>query len=179
MSRLLPALLFCLLRAPAPARAAATPRGAPLEFEVKAAFLLNFTRFIDWPPAESPSSSPFTLCILGDDPFGPTLDQTVQGEKVGVRPLAVHRLGHESPAPGACQVLYVSRSESEVKTLLSGLGPGVLTVGEGETFTQSGGMIAFVLDNRRIRFVVNLAAARPALLTLSSRLLAVAKAVEK
>jgi hypothetical protein len=172
----LPAVLFAGLSVPQP-EAAAAPR-SPSETDVKAAFLLNFTKFIDWPASEGASSStPFTICILGDDPFGPILDQMMQGESVNGRPLTVQRLGH-TMAKG-CQILYVSRSEAGAKDLLTGAGTGVLTVGEDEGFVREGGMIAFVLDNRRVRFDINLSATKNAQLTLSSRLLAVARSVGK
>jgi len=153
----------------------AAPRTPALEYAVKAAFLLNFTRFIDWPPEAIPTDAPFTICILGDDPFGSALDQTIHGENVNGHALVVQRTGRA--VPKTCQILYVSVSEKGA--LPEGLEPGVLTVGEGEAFIRDGGMIAFVLDNRRVRFNINLPATRTGKLTLSSRLLAVAKAVEK
>jgi len=154
------------------------PRPQNLEYEVKAAFLLNFTKFIDWPTAASPpaSTTSFNICIAGEDPFGVILDQTVRGETVNGRPLEVLRLGHSSPKN--CQILYISRTEPGTKELLGSLGPGVLTVGENDTFIRTGGMIAFILDNRRVRFSINIGATRSAMLTLSSRLLSVAKSVE-
>jgi hypothetical protein len=148
-----------------------------LEYQVKAAFLLNFTKFIEWHALpETAPDSVFTICILGEDPFGTVLDRTVEGETVNGRKLVVQRVDHIS---NACQILYISRSEKGSKELLGKVDPGTLTVGEGDGFTREGGMIAFVLDNRRVRFTINLSATRNALLTLSSRLLAVAKAVEK
>ncbi len=84
-----------------------------------------------------------------------------------------------APAPKACQVLFVSRTEKDVSRILNGLGPGILTVGEGAGFLREGGIIAFVLESRRVRFDINQAAASNAALTMSSRLLSVAKSVEK
>jgi YfiR/HmsC-like len=150
-----------------------------LEYKVKSAFLLNFTKFVEWPAVafEAPDS-PITICILGEDPFGSTLDQIVAGEVVDNRKIAVSRI-RRAPAPKACQVLFVGRPEKEAVSLLPPLEPGVLTVGEGESFIRDGGMIAFVIENRRVRFSANQTAAESAGLKISSRLLNVAKSVKK
>jgi hypothetical protein len=148
-----------------------------LEYQVKAAFLLNFTRFIDWPPESTAAGAPFTICILGDDPFGSALDQTVEGEMVNGQRIVVQRSRRELGK--ACQILYVDKSEKGVPEILTNVGRGVLTVGEGEKFLREGVMIAFVLDNRRVRFSINLTAARNASLRFSSKLLSVAKEVEQ
>ena len=149
-----------------------------LEYEVKAVFLLNFTKFIEWPAAafELPDS-PITICVLGEDPFGATLDQVVNGEIVNGRKVAVQRI-KRPPAPKSCQILFWGKSDSAAAKGLPALGP-VLTVGEGESFAHDGGMIAFVIDNRRVRFQVNQTLAENAGLKLSSKLLSVAKAVER
>jgi hypothetical protein len=149
-----------------------------LEYQVKAAFLLNFTKFVEWPQsAFEAADSPIAICILGDDPFGAALDRTVAGEVVGGRKLTIQRL-KRAPAPKACQELFI-RTDKEISRIPSGLGPGVLTVGEGESFLRDGGMIAFVIESRRVRFSINLSAAENAGLKLSSRLLSVAKSIEK
>jgi len=149
-----------------------------IEYQVKAAFLLNFTKFVEW-PADSLGApgSPITVCILGDDPFGHTLDQIVGGELVNGRKLAVQRI-RRTPAPGSCQLLFVSTSEKEIARTLPALGPGVLTVGEGESFLRDGGMIAFTIENRRVRFRINQTAAQRYGLKLSSKLLSLARTVE-
>jgi YfiR/HmsC-like len=150
-----------------------------LEYQVKAAFLLNFTKFIEWPAsAFDTSDSPIVICILGDDPFGNTLDQIVAGEVVAGRKISVQRIKRPPPLK-SCQVLFVGRLEKEVLKSLPDVGPGVLTIGEGENFVHDGGMIAFVVENRRVRFGINETAAESAGLKLSSKLLSVAKSVEK
>ena len=151
---------------------------SPLEYQVKAAFLLNFTRFVDWPPEAFPNSeAPFTICIYGGDPFGGALERTVEGETVNGRPVAIRRIGLSQPH--ACQVVFADRQQKDVSRLLAGLGAGVLTVGETDQFLREGGMIAFHLENRRVRFDINQSAATRAGLRLSSKLLSVARNVEK
>jgi hypothetical protein len=160
-----------------------------LEYQVRAAFLLNFTRFIEWPPsAFADGDSPMAICILGDDPFGNIIDQLVSGELVGGRKIVVRRIGNP-PLPQTCQVLYIRKTENgnaeaarsgkELSGNLPTGGPGVLTVGEGNAFVREGGMIAFILDTRRVRFDINQTAAENAGLKLSARLLSVARTVVK
>jgi hypothetical protein len=151
-----------------------------LEYQVKAAFLLNFIKFIDWPEsAFADQGSPVAICILGYDPFGHALDQVVEGETVNGRKVALQRIKRLPPSK-SCQVLFIGKSEKDtLKTILPELEPGVLTVGEGESFMRAGGMIAFVIENRRVRFDVNQAVAETAALKLSSKLLSVARSVKK
>ncbi|HXS97354.1 MAG TPA: YfiR family protein [Candidatus Limnocylindrales bacterium] len=149
----------------------------PSEYKVKAAFLMNFTKFVEWPPsAFADSSSPLTICVIGDDPFGSDLDQAVEGETAGGRRLAVQRM-RRTPAPKTCQVLFIPRNEKGTAELLQAAGPGVLTVGDRDNFLSEGGMVTFVLHARHVRFDINLPAASKAGLTISARLLAVARAV--
>lgn len=148
-----------------------------LEYRVKAAFLLNFTKFVEWPASELPDSNTFGVCILGNDPFGSVLDQIIEGESINGRKLTVWRTRPNSPK--ACQVLFVSKSERDNAQILSGFGPGVLTIGEGDAFLHDGGMIAFVIENRRVRFDIDLTPAAKAGLKISSKLLSVARSVEE
>ena len=152
---------------------------APLEFKVKAAFLLNFTKFIEWPaPAFPDARSPFTICILGKNPFGGALEAVIQGERVQGRRLVVQRI-EQPPEPHACQILFLADPVSDLPKFLSSTGLGTLTVGDGPSFTHDGGMIGFVLDNDKIRFDINQSAAERAMLKLSSRLLKVARTVQR
>jgi YfiR/HmsC-like len=153
--------------------------GEPLEYQLKAAFLLNFTKFVEWPPsAFDATDSPIAICVLGSDPFGNSLDQIVAEEVVGGRRVIVRRI-KRTPQGKLCQALFVSVPGKELPGILSGLGPGVLTIGEGESFVRDGGMIAFVVENHRVRFGINETAAETAGLKLSSKLLSVARSVEK
>jgi hypothetical protein len=167
-------VVLCLLATCGSQLYAADP---PLEYQVKAAFLLNFAKFVEWPAnAFAAPDAPITICILGDDPFGGVLDQIVEGESIDGRKIAVRRMKRPS-ASQACQILFVSKSEKAFST--SELGPGVLTVGEGEGFLAHGGVIAFVIEDRRVRFDVGKSAAEKAGLKLSSKLLRVARSVER
>jgi hypothetical protein len=143
------------------------------ETEVEAAYLFNFGKFVDWPPAQPGGT--FEICVLGKDPFGQVLDSTVAGENIGSRPVTVARITNPRDAL-ACRVLFISAQEKDhVKAILSAVkGAGVLTVSDMPHFAERGGMVAFVEQEGRIRFEVNLAPATQSKLTLSSELLKVA-----
>jgi hypothetical protein len=150
----------------------------PSEYQVKAVFLLNFIKFMEWPPAAfMAADSPITICILGEDPFGRTLDETIAGEAVNGRKVAAQRI-KGLPPPRSCQVLFIQIPEKDVRRTVSGLGPGVLTVGEGRAFLRNAGMIAFTVEDRHVRFDINRTLAERAGLRLSSKLLSVARTVE-
>jgi hypothetical protein len=152
---------------------------ATLEYEVKAAFLLNFTKFVEWPPAIfADPGAPFAICVLGQDPFGRALDEVVAGETVAGHKLIVRRVP-EASEPQGCQLVFVGEAGKDTAKTLSSLPHGVLTVGEGDRFLHDGGMIAFVIENRRVRFDIHQSAALGADLKLSSKLLSVARTVEK
>ena len=167
-----------LLAAAATLIAAQSPGPRP-EYEVKAVFLLNFTRFITWPPAAfQDSGGVFRICVLGEDPFQNVLDQVVEGESVGRRRIVVARV-NRAPGPKLCQVLFIGKGEKDVSGILERVGPGVLTVGEDSGFLREGGIINFALDGRHVRFDINQRAAASASLTISARLLNVARTVQK
>ena len=149
------------------------------EYEVKAAYLLNFAKFVDWPPAAfAGADSPIAICILGKDPFGHSIDELVQGEAVNGRRLMVRRIA-TAPAAQTCQIVFTQSSGKDASEILGSLGPGVLTVGEGGSFIRDGGIISFLIESRHVRFDIDQKAAETAELKLSSRLLAVARSVQK
>lgn len=154
-----------------------TSVGAPgsLEYAVKATYLLKFTRFIVWPQAAVGAGETFNICILGSDPFGAALNQVVAGEEVAGRKIEIQRLERD-PAPGACQLLYIGEHE-ERPHFTGEPGRAVLTIGEGSDFARNGGMIGFVIENRRVTFDINWRAAETSGLKLSSGLLTVARTV--
>lgn len=158
----------------------ATESGAAVsEYQVKAAFLLNFGKFVEWPPEAFGDGDRLHICVLGDDPFGDTLDATLKGRSVGARQVEPRRVGGIAAAR-SCQIVFVSRSESDrVDEILSALADEpVLLVGEEDRFARRGGMINFVEVDSKIRFEINEAAARAAGLKISSQLLKLATIVE-
>lgn len=159
---------------------AADSSTAPGEYQVKAAFLFNFTKFTDWPPGTfTISNAPIVIGIVGDDPFGPALDEAVRSELVGPRALAVKRLRAEDDWSG-CQVLFFSRSEKDrLPELLSRVkGRPVLTVSDNKDFAELGGMINLVLVNKTVKLEINPAATKAGGLRISAKLLNLARLVK-
>jgi YfiR/HmsC-like len=149
------------------------PTESPREYQVKAAFLYNFAKFIEWPSnGATDANSPFILGIVGDDPFGADLEQTVNGKVVNGHKLMIKRFKRGEPLE-SCNILFISSSEQgRLNQILDSLkGSSVLTVGEAEYFTRSGGIINFILKDDRVRFEINLGAADRAHLKISSKLL--------
>jgi len=147
----------------------------PTEYQVKAAYISNFGRFVGW-PGTAPASDSFNVCVLGQDPFGPALDMAIAGESIGHAPMAARRITDVEEAAN-CRIVFISGSE-DFKTVLPALGKtAVLTVSDAPEFVKGGGMIQFVLDGNRVRFEINLGAAKRVGLSLSSELLKVAMAV--
>lgn len=142
----------------------------PHEYVVKAGFLYNFPKFVEW-PAGAFSDANFVLCVVGADPFEAVLD-TLNGKLVGGRPIVVTRYSAAGPL-ARCQIVFVSDSERQrMDQILSAIGKApVLLVGEMENFTQLGGMIQFVTTDKGIQFEVNSEMARHHGLQFSSRLL--------
>lgn len=158
-----------------------TPKAAEApEYEVKAGFLFNFTKFVTWPPeAFRDPNSPMVIGILGQDPFGPGFAEALAGETAQGRPIRVRKLTRiEEVFPG-CQVLFVSRSErrnlSDILQVLAAI--PILTVGEDDDFAALGGIIQFYLEQSRVRFAINVAASRRAGLKISSQLLRLARVI--
>ncbi|MHB8486484.1 MAG: YfiR family protein [Candidatus Acidiferrales bacterium] len=163
--------------------AAAIPTWAqansPVEYQVKAAFLLNFTKFVDWPPDTFQNGrSPITVCVFGYDPFGNALDEIIRGKNINNHELLARRI-NELPDLKGCQLVFVSeREEKRLPEILNNLkGVSALVVGESENFAERGGEIQFYLENNRMRFAINVDAVQRAHLTVSSKLLALARIV--
>jgi hypothetical protein len=165
-------LLTAVLLAALAGRLSAQPH-PPGEYQIKAVFLYNFVRFVDWPPrAQPPAAQPFSIGILGADPFGPALDRAVRGETVNGHPLQVRRCRTLEEAT-ECQMLFVSRSEAwRMDRILQRLqGRSILVVSDADNFALDGGMIQFVTEDNKVRLRINVAAARAAKLAISSKLL--------
>lgn len=150
-------------------------------YQIEAVYLYNFSKFVEWPAsANGAKTDPFSICILGDDPFGAVLDATLSGENIQGANLAARRLTEARDAAG-CKIVFVSSSEeSRLKTVLDELENGnALTVSDIREFSQRGGMIQFVVANGKVRFEVNVKNAADAGLSFSAELLEVALAVRK
>jgi hypothetical protein len=153
----------------------------PSEYQVKAAYLYNFGRFVKWPqPASGEKNDSFAVCVLGQDPFGQTLDAALTGETLDGKPVKIRRLAKAQDAVD-CRILFVSLTEERhLKEILAVIDqPGVLTVSEIPGFSQRGGIIQFVAEGDRVRFEINLANAESSRLVLSSELLKVAATVRR
>jgi hypothetical protein len=152
-------------------------RTTTAEDDIKAAFLFNFTQFVEW-PAAADSAAPFRICVVAEPAFGAAVDRTIAGESVGHRPIV--RSTPASPeAARDCQILFVGRQEAErLDRWLSTIkGLPVLVVGESRPAWERGAYINFVLENNRVKFDVNKDNATRAGLSISSKLLRVARTV--
>lgn len=149
-------------------------RSNPSEYEVKAAYLYDFGKFVSW-PAKLATPDDFLICVLGEDPFGTTFDTTIAGETINGKRVVINRIAKPQEAVN-CRILFISTSEeSQLKEILATVDKrSVLTVSDISQFTRRGGMIQFVIDTNRVRFEVNVTTAERAGLTLSSQLLKVA-----
>lgn len=162
--------------APATVAAQAAPAD---EYRVKAVFLFNFAQFVEWPPEAFPSpEAPLVIGLLGTDPFGSSLDETVRGENVNGHPLVIRRFARVGDVAD-CHILFVGRDEGgRLAQILGALkSREILTVGEIQGFAERGGMIGFVTDRNRIRLAVNVEASDDSRLKLSSKLLRAATIV--
>ena len=158
---------------------AAPARPAPAEYQVKAVFLFNFAQFVEWPAQsfEKPNA-PFVIAVVGEDPFGAYLDAAVQGETVQGHPLVIKRyrtIDEVTP----CQILYISDSElARLEKILNSVEQrSVLTVSDIERSAERGAVIQFTNERNRLRLRINVAAAKAAGLTISSKLLRPAEIV--
>jgi len=166
-------LLALALAALTPSSAATAGESVFNEYQVKAAFIKNFAKFVEWP---SRPTGNLTLCILGDDPFREALKGP--DDVGGGRSLSYRRIGKLMGAED-CQILFVTRKEAKALPVILGAlaGREVLTIGDGEGLAQGGLMIGFLLEEQKVRFEANLEPVRRAGLSISSRLLGLAKTV--
>ena len=164
-----------LLALGGPGRASAQARTGSLEYQVKAAYLLNFTRYVEWPGRLVSAEAPLELCILGDDPFGDALDQAVEGRRSQGRRVTVRRVESDERVYGCHLVFVTDESWNRRRTLVASLTDrGILTVGDSDQFSRNGGVIGFVISNETVRFVINLKAMERSGLKISSRMLSLA-----
>ena len=150
---------------------------AAREYDIKAAFLYNFVKYVTLPPRPA-SGATITVGILGTDSSGGAFDYSINGKTVGGKTLVVRHLG-EHGDPRAVNILFISASERErLRQIFAGLGnAGVLTVGESSGFAQSGGIINFITVDNRVRFEINPDVAARTGIRISSQLMRLAKIV--
>ncbi len=162
------ATLCAILWTPDPAEA-----GTPLETTVKATYLYKLAPFVTWPDG---GNGPFTICVVGQDPFGAQLDRAVAGQSLGTRPFQIVRMDSITPQ-SVCQIAYIggSRDQSVAGALRAVQGAPVLTVtDEGD----ASGIVEFAVRDNRVRFRIDQAAAVDNRLTISSKLLSLALTVK-
>jgi hypothetical protein len=151
------------------------------EYQIKAAFLYNFAKFVEWPPENSRGADdPMTICIVGEDPFGSILDEFTRGKTVNDRRVLISRLKPGEDLKG-CQIAFISSAErNQLKSIFQSAAQAhVLTVGESEGFSARGGVIDFIREDKMVHFEVNVDAAQRANLKISSKLLGLAKIVRE
>src|SRR5260370_10642636 len=136
----------------------ARPQAAPsVEYQVKAAFLFNFAKFVAWPQdAFQTEKTPITRCVFRHDPFGSALNEVIREKAINNRELLARRV-NDLPELKTCQLVFVSgREEKQLPEILNSLkGASALVVGEGEDFAERGGAVQFFLENNKLRFAIN------------------------
>jgi len=144
------------------------------ELEVKAAFIFNFSKFVEWPMGNS--SAPFVIGIFGDDPFGSTIDDLTKGKTVFGRQIQIRRIKDPAEAK-QCQIVFVRAAEKDkaAQLLAAVKGDPVLTVGETKEFLKMGGIIFMALDENRVSLMINGASAEQAKLKISAKLMSLAR----
>lgn len=178
-------VLTCLLSAMAMgSHAAGADSPDSSEYLIKAGFIYNFAKLVEWPTTAFPQpDSPIVIGILGNDPFGATLDNIVADKKIDGRGISVKRMKWSKDYKDLkdCNILFVSLSENQhIDSLVEAMkGLPILTIGDTPGFAKRGGIINFTLEDNKVRFEVNVEAAKHADLTISSRLLTLAKIVQQ
>jgi hypothetical protein len=175
-----PRLLALALAATAQVAFAPAASADVSEMAVKAAFLPRFARYVSWPASAMPKGSdPFVLCVIGDDPFGPALDEAARSQSIDGRRIVVRRLETAAGAAG-CQIAFVDGSRNQpTGQLLAALARSpVLTVTDASNGGQRG-LVHFTVVSGRVRFFIDQAGATHRGLTISSRLLALAVGVKQ
>jgi hypothetical protein len=149
------------------------------EYLIKAGYIFNFARLVEWPNSAARKGQPIVIGVLGNDAFATVLGRVVDGKKIDDRPFVVKRLKNKEFKDCSCQILFVAAAESartdEIIQLQSSA--AVLTIAEAPDFARRGGIIALILEDSKVRFLVNVDAATQAGLSISSRLLTLATIV--
>jgi YfiR/HmsC-like len=156
--------------------------GMPADFQVKAAFLINFPKYVDWPAnAFASTNSPIIVAVFGDDNVANELQNMIgSGRTIGGHPVVLKRIGKEEEISHDCHILFIGASERQQIPAIFGKirGEKILTVGESDDFLEKDGVINLARQGKKIRLQVNLTAAGKAQLKISSRLLVAADVVK-
>lgn len=150
---------------------------SPEEYQVKAVFLYNFTRFIEWPATSfNSSSSPFVIGIIGGNPFGSFLEEAIKDESVGMHKIIIRHYS-DFNLIGDCHILFINYKDKEMikQTLAAVKDKNILTVNEWQRFVEIGGMVQFINEGNRIKLIINNNAVKSARMQASSKLLSVAQ----
>jgi hypothetical protein len=152
---------------------------AMTEPQVKAMFVYNFLKFVEWPlDASVGAKDPFIVVIIGEGPTADATERFLESKSIGERPLVVRRIDWDESLSGARAAFVVERDAKRLRRILSAAATaGVLTIGEGESFATSGGVIGLLVEDRKVRFDVDTTAAQNARLRVSSKLLALTRNV--
>jgi hypothetical protein len=146
------------------------------EHQVKAAFLVNFPKYVDWPSgAFAETKSPIVIAVLGETPVTEEIQKVIEGRTVNGRKIILKRLA-SGEEPGVCHILFISAVEQRhlPEVLVKLKDASVLTVGESDNFLEDGGIINLARRDQKIALEVNLIAANKAQIKISSKLLSVA-----
>lgn len=156
----------------------ATPQSFD-EYEVKAGYLLNFAKYVEWPPtAFASADAPLVLCVVGDDPFGARLDLSVRGRSANGRTIVIRRVGVGEPV-GTCHLAFLAgeRDRGDIRVPREMEDGPTLLVSDRSEFLAQGGAIALSLERQRVRFAIDVRAAERRRLRVSAKLLQVAQHV--
>jgi hypothetical protein len=161
---------------------AAAEEEMPADFQLKAAFLINFPKYVDWPTnVFSETNSPITIAIFGDENVADAVQNMIaSGRTISGHPLVLQRIVREEEITGDSQILFIAASERQrIPSILEKIrGKKILTVSENDNFLEQDGIINLARQGRKIRLQVNLTAAGNAQLKISSRLLVAADVVK-
>ena len=148
------------------------------ESQVKAMFVYNFLKFVEWPSEPTRTKDPFVVLIIGDGSTADATERFLESKTIGERPLFVRRTKWDHSLAGARAVFVVENDPKKLRHILeAAAAAGVLAIGEGESFATNGGVIGLLVENRKVRFDVDTTAAQVAGLRVSSKLLALTRVV--
>lgn len=150
------------------------------EYQIKAAFVFNFTQFVEWPAQSfSTPQSPAVIGIIGKDPFGNYLEETIAGETINKHPLVIQHFNTVEEVTN-CHILFVNiNDKAKLQSIIEKLkGKSILTISDNNSFTKLGGMIRLYTRDDKINIQVNLEETKAGNLTISSKLLKLAEIVK-